>query len=192
MKNCNKLFLFIVVMGIALTVAPVFAQQPKEFVGVWLREGKAEGGNFQNENEKVYIYFTTATSDASSEIAEGFVKGTVVGLSVADDVLGTSQVLPFTGNAYFGKVKGTALFIVQGKMYVGGMFIGNQVLIDPGVYRFYTEGGKQKMEYQFRNPKGTISEKKEIWTKIGTKLSDLPQLGPVRGNFWARNGIVVD
>jgi len=186
MKNCNKLFFLIVVMGIALAVAPVFAQQPMTISGVWLRENPKKSGFFGGE-EKIYYYFSPGGNN-----------GTVVGVAVKGDILGGQQILPFAGTWNFKEQDGKQLFFVTGvRGYMRGNWIsGGTPVPGNGTYRFYTEGGTQKMEFQEIFKDGTLGEK-EIWIKVGTKLTDLPEVGDLAledntgGRFWALNGIVV-
>jgi len=191
MKNCNKLFLLIVVMGIALAVAPLFAQQPTTISGVWLRENPSASGIFggrtsDNRDEKIYYYFSP-----------GGTNGTAVGVATKGDILGGQQILPFTGTWRFVEKDGQMYFYVERvRAYMRGNFVGGNAFVPgAGTYRFYTEGGTQKMEFQQR-----INDEfaeKEIWIKVGTKLTDLPEIGDLAledytgGRFWALNGIVV-
>jgi hypothetical protein len=164
-----------------LAAVPVFAQEPMTISGAWLRENVKHTW-VANESEKEYYYFSP-----------GGVDGTAVAVAVAPDVLGGEQIIPFTGTWDFEEKDGKQLFCVYGvRLFVSGKWIGIKMAIPyQRVYRFYTENGTQKMEFG----EGDL---KEIWTKIGTKLTDLPEVGVLAykdntgGAFWSRQpGIVV-
>ena len=149
--------------------------------GVWLRE-KAHGGSmFGTDGEKMYYYFSPGDNS-----------GTAVGISITPDILGGVQVMPFTGTWDFEEKDGKKLFCVYNvRAYVSGMFIGGGGPM-PGqrIYRFFSENKTQKMEFG-------EGENREVWIKVGTKLSDLPEVGILAernmegGKFWAVNGIIV-
>jgi hypothetical protein len=121
----------------------------------------------------------------------GGVDGTAVGVAVLPDIVGGQQIIPFKGTWDFEEKDGKQLFCVyRVSIYYSGRFIDVTPFPAQRVYRFYTENGTQKMEFG-------EGDRKEIWTKIGTNLSDLPELGPLGyedmtgGRFWAAVGVVV-
>jgi hypothetical protein len=174
------------VIAVGLAGVPAFAKEPMTISGAWLRED-VKITAIINGNEKGYYYFSP-----------GGVDGTAVGIAVTPDVLGGQQVVPFTGTWDFEEKDGKQLFCVYKlRLYVSGKWLGGaSATPSQGIYRFYTEGGKQKMELQFIS-KGQLTGDKEIWTKIGTKVSDLPELGVLAyegntgGKFWEVQGIAV-
>jgi hypothetical protein len=169
MKTIKAWMITAILLAVAATAA--FAKEPMTISGVWYME--------QEDGSKVWYYFSP-----------GGVNGTAVGVASIPDVQGGQQIIPFTGTWDFEEKDGKQLFCVYGvKMYVRGRFFGGDApMPGQGTYRFYTEDGKQKMEF---------GSKKEIWTKIGTKVSDLPEIGPLAvpgfegPKFWSSKGIVV-
>ena len=177
MKNTIKMF---IAFAIAVLISvPAFADEPMTISGVWLRE---------DVDGKIYYYFSP-----------GGVDGTAVGVSVIPDILGGEQVILFTGTWVFEVLDGNQLFCVyRVRILVPGtnQFIRTDVpLPGRGTYRFFTERGVEKMEFIADGHRGGTS--KEIWTKVGTRLSDLPELGVLSnennrgGRLWARHGINV-
>jgi hypothetical protein len=177
-----KLFTTVEVLTVllALMAVPAFAKEPMTISGVWLREN-IKYNLMSGVGEKDYYYFSP-----------GGVDGTAVGVSISPDILGGQQVIPFTGTWDFEEIDGKQLFCVYRiRFYVSGLFIASNTPV-PGqhIYRFYSENGTQKMEFG-------EGDQKEIWTKIGTKLTDLPEVGVLAyegntdGKFWGKQGIVV-
>jgi hypothetical protein len=178
MKGTKVRMITAILLAVAAAVA--FAKEPMTISGVWLRENP-KNRYIVNENEKIYYYFSP-----------GGIDGTAVGIAVAPDVLGGEQIVPFKGTWDFEEKDGKQLFCVyKVSLYVSGRWLGgNETAPGQIVYRFFTENGTQKMEVG-------EGDKKEIWTKIGTKLTDLPEVGFLAregntgGKFWGLTGVVV-
>jgi hypothetical protein len=174
------------VIAVGLAGVPAFAKEPMTISGVWYFE---EDTNGVPEKTKYWYYFSP-----------GGVDGTVVGIASLPEITGGQQIIAFTGKWDFEEKDGHQLFCVYGvKLFVSGRFVSsNTPMPSQGIYRFYTEGGKQKMEHQVRySDTGELAKTKWILTKTGTKVSELPQIGPlaIEGfegpKFWASEGIVV-
>jgi hypothetical protein len=162
-----------------LAAVPMFAEEPITISGVWLAE---------DDSGKVYYYFSPGGRD-----------GTAVGVVALPDMLGGQQIVLFTGTWDFEEKDGKQLFCMYGiKVMPAGTFrfiSSNAPMPGQGTYHFYSENGIEKMEHIVNGHRN--GTEKTIYTKIGTKLSDLPELGPLGndsstgGRFWAQNGIVV-
>jgi hypothetical protein len=166
---------------LAVIAVPAFAAEPMTISGVW--ETTLSG-------EKHYWYFSP---------------GETSGKAVAVTVVPPQQVIPVHGTWGFAVYEGKAFFYVNRAMMLAPgtstwvRFDTHGAAIPNGIYRFYTENGTEKMEYQqARNAAGDTIGEPRVYTKIGTKLSDLPDLGVLSeegmtgGRFWAAEGIVVE
>ena len=196
MKNTIKWFGIIVmvaVIGFSVAV-PAFANGPTAISGVWLRENIVFETMWGGEQERQYYYFYPRVNDGT-----GTHDGLVVGIAVTPDILGGQQVAPFAGiwniNVLRDGVRQVfAVHSVRAMLPTTNRFLASPN-DNPAMYliRFFTENGVEKLELT-----NADQSQKEVWTKIGASLSDLPELGPLAregntgGRFWGRNGITFE